>query len=175
MSYILKFMMNGQSQISIHKESYMTEKQDQMASASVASIQTTSSDWFLELLVDVVNGTEIALAMTLNVGGMLVSGEMCSGHKYFEGFAKDLKDGIFGTIPSEASRIEEQFKQLGGIYAKEKRQPQDEHPKPPQYIHLRNARIFHPGGTPIPTNRGVWWRGRLGAIDGFILGSLSIS
>jgi hypothetical protein len=153
----------------------MTEQQDQMASASVPSIQTTSSDWFLELLVNMVNGTEIALPMTLNVSGVVVSGEMCSGHKYFEGFAKDLKDGIFGTTSSEGNRIEEEFKHLGGIYTKEKRQPQDEQPKsPPQYIHLRNARIFHPGGTPIPANRGVWWRGRLGAVDGFILGSLSI-
>ena len=151
----------------------MNQSQSQTNSTS-PSPQLTSSDWFLQMLVEMVNGSEVVFPVTLNVGGVLVSGEMVSGHKYFEGFAKDLKEGMFGTTSENANFVEDQFKKLGSIYIREEQGQDDERKPPPQYIHLRNARIFHPGGTPIPTNRGVWWRGRLEAVDGFILGTLSV-
>jgi hypothetical protein len=46
-------------------------------------------------------------------------------------------------------------------------------PRPlPGFIHLRNAR-FLAGDQMVPTNRPVLWRGRITAVDGFFLGSLS--
>jgi hypothetical protein len=47
---------------------------------------------------------------------------------------------------------------------------------PPNYIHLKEAKFFLPSGAgkPIPANQGVWWRGRLSEVSGFILGSLAI-
>ena len=129
-------------------------------------------DWFLQLLIDICNKTDFSLSITLNVNGLLVTGNLIGGEKYFNGFANDLK---MAGMPAEVTDL---FKQFGDIYIKQKEQKNskkdDETISPPQYIHLENARIFHPGGNLIPTNHGVWWRGRLDAIDGFILGAFSI-
>jgi len=38
-------------------------------------------------------------------------------------------------------------------------------------IHLRNVRVHQAG---LPPMVGVWWRGRLAAVDGFILGRLAV-
>jgi hypothetical protein len=127
-------------------------------------------DWFLRFLVQTVNGTETFYTITLNVGGLLVSGELIGGHKYFEGISDELKKA---GLDNEGAGL---IKSLGDHYIKEREQEQESDSKifkPPVYIHLRNARIFHPGGTLIPTNRSIWWRGRLNAIDGFSLGILS--
>lgn len=153
----------------------MSENQDQSTLVPSLAPQTNNPDWFLQMLVNIVNGSEIAFPITLNVGGVLISGELVSGHKYFEGFAKELKEGMFNVTPGVTSKIEEYFKQFGDIYV-DKKEEADENTKPlPSYIHLGNAHIFNSGGTPIPANRGVWWRGRLEAVDGFILGTLSLA
>ena len=47
-----------------------------------------------------------------------------------------------------------------------------EDPPSPLFLHLNGARTFSPGGHPIPTNRGVWWRGRLDSIDAWSFGEL---
>ncbi len=128
-------------------------------------------DWFLRLLVQTVNGTETFYTITLNVGGLLVSGELIGGHKYFEGISEELKKA---GLDIEGVGL---IKSLGDRYIKEREQEQDSESKtfmPPVCIHLRNARIFHPAGTPIPTSSSIWWRGRLNAVDGFSLGALSV-
>ena len=124
-----------------------------------------------------VNGAELSLPITLNVSGVLISGHMVSGHKYFEGFANDLKNGMYNIKEENAEKFISPFRKLGDIYSTDKREHEDEPDQPrslPKFIHLKDARIFHPNSQPIPANRGVWWRGRLEAIDGFILGILSL-
>lgn len=142
-----------------------------LTASSLSSHHFDNSDWFLQALVKLCNDSEseTTFSITLNVGGILVSGELIGGKHYFNGFANTLKMSEF---PSDAADV---FKDFGEIYTKQREKKEDdkETNPPPQYIHLRNARIFHPGGRPIPTNQGVWWRGRLQAVDGFILGSLS--
>lgn len=142
------------------------------ATSALSSDHSNNSDWFLQILVNTCNNTEISFPITLNVGGLLISGELIGGEKYFNGFINDLKMGGF---PPGAADL---FNKFGDIYNKPNEQEQDKQDDEttplPQYIHLKNARIFHPGGSPIPANRRVWWRGRLEAIDGFILGTLSI-
>lgn len=53
-------------------------------------IPDEGKDWFLQLLVDAVNGTTSEIGLTLQVSGLLVSGTLVSGDKYFEGFAEAL-------------------------------------------------------------------------------------
>lgn len=41
-----------------------------------------------------------------------------------------------------------------------------------QYIHLKDAFVYH-GNSSIPTSgTGVYWRGRIDRVDGFIFGKL---
>lgn len=144
------------------------ENNENLITSSPSSTPQLNSDWFLRFLVDMCNNSETFISITLNVGGVLVSGELAGGEKYFAGFTKDLKAA---GLPIEFADL---FNEFGDIYKTQSEQKeQGESTPPPEYIHLKNARIFHPGGGPIPGNRGVWWRGRLEAIDGFILGVLS--
>jgi len=148
------------------------ENLENLASSAPPVDKFNNSDWLLQKLVNLCNISDSYLSITLNVRGSLISGELIGGEQYFDGFASDLKKG------GMSAEFADFFKKFGGIYTKQKEQikdkKDDETAPPPQYIHLKNAQIFLHGRNPIPTNRGVWWRGRLEAIDGFILGTLSV-
>lgn len=129
-------------------------------------------DWFLQTLVNMANTSKSTglLGITLVTHGFLVSGQLVSGREYFKGFAEDFASGITDT--EDAKSIRETFTKMGDhVYDK---LDNDENPPPPAYIHLNDAKFFHPNGQPIPANTGVRWRGRLSEISGFSLGSLSI-
>lgn len=42
----------------------------------------------------------------------------------------------------------------------------------PQYIHLRDATIFHPAQTKPIQGQPIWWRSPLTAVDGFFIGQV---
>lgn len=133
------------------------------------------SDWFLVMLLNIVNQGTIEFGLTLNVGGSVISGTLISGKKYFSEFAKQFSNAI-GT-PEEASNepsIEESFRKLGDIYdLPEGKQGEElKNQAPVTYIHLRDANVFFKDGT-IPTGVGVFWRGKLSSVDGFSLGNLN--
>jgi len=125
-------------------------------------------DWFLQELVSIVNGEDFRIPITLNVGGFLISGSMVSGHKYFEGFSKDFV-GALGDDEA-ADDIRQSFAKRGDIYTKE---DAEDVQHSPSYIHIENAKFFNTVGGPIPSNKGVWWRGRIREVQGFALGGLS--
>lgn len=125
-------------------------------------------DWYLQVLIDTVNGKDYELPITLFVGGLIVSGNLTSGHKYFQGLGEQLTE-FFGGHSEDTEKAVQYFTSPGKIYAEET----DSEPKsPPQFIHLRQAMVFAPGQTPIP-NGGSWWRGRVASVDAFHFGSLS--
>lgn len=94
------------------------------------------------------------IAITLNVGGILVSGTLISKEIY-------LKEIYKGAI----------WKALDKQTNEQEREPQTER----LYIHLKNSRFYFPGQHPIPKDGdGVLWRGKLSSVDGFILGGLEV-
>jgi hypothetical protein len=107
------------------------------------------------------------LSMTLLVDGFLVSGVMVGGAKYFEAFANDFASGF---VDQElAGKIRGSFSQYAEIYRTDPANPPSQDPT---YVHMKAARFFNTTGNPIPGNRGVWWRGRLSAVSGFMVGTL---
>jgi hypothetical protein len=128
-----------------------------------------NGDWFLQSLINIVNGKDLEIGITLNVGGFLVSGLLVSGHRYFEAFGQEFSSAF--TETDVVQSIKESFSMYGVIYTQER--SQDEDVPPPNYIHLRNAKFFNTNGNPLPGNRGVWWRGRVSEVSGFMLGNLS--
>jgi hypothetical protein len=134
--------------------------------------QAAQTDWFLQTLVRMINNFDMEIGMTLQVSGMLVSGSLVSGKKYFDGFATDFSSP-FSESPETAASIRSSFASYGEVYAKDEENGEDQ--PLPQYIHLKQARFFNTSGNPIPGNTGVWWRGRIGEVGGFSLGSLSAS
>jgi hypothetical protein len=133
-------------------------------------------DWFLQTLVSIANRfkEEVGFGITLFVGGALVSGILVGGRHYFLGFAEEFAAGA--AEDDVKANLEESIGSLTRIYDEPDAAGADdemEHLDPPRYIHLKDARVYAAGSEPVPGNRGVWWRGRLDAVDGFVLGQLS--
>ena len=42
----------------------------------------------------------------------------------------------------------------------------------PSYIHLKNARFFNGQGQSLQEKSGLWWRGRISEVQGFVPGIL---
>lgn len=131
---------------------------------------TAETDWFLQNLVSFANDWGLEMGVTLQVSGMLVSGTLISGVKYFEEFAAQFSGGI-----KNSSELSEQFHQLISSYKEvyDVETTEMNNRLPPNYIHLRNAKFYQPGQKPFPTDHGVLWRGRVSEVGGFNLGSFS--
>jgi hypothetical protein len=126
-------------------------------------------DWFLQNLVSIANSSGMEVVLTLTVGGSIVSGRMISGKKYFDLFA------MASGWPSDSSDlIRETYKKFGETYYTPQTGADDEKWSPPQYIHLQDAFVFSPDGAQLPSSSGILWRGKISAVAGFSLGSLSV-
>lgn len=148
------------------------------------------ADPILQMLVNIVDKTTAAIrkedggsnvprtggasmGITLVVRGAVISGTLISGQEYLTKVGGDIKQGM----ASEGS--EWMLDLLGGTFEKVAAQlydaPGDEGGDVtdglPSFIHLKDARIFTPGQDPFP-QAGMWWRGRLGQVDGFTVGML---
>lgn len=128
-------------------------------------------DWFLQNLVSTANSSGMEVGLTLTVGGSIVSGRMISGKKYFDLFADAMASGWPGD---SSDLIRDTYKKFGETYYAPPTEADDEKWSPPQYIHLQDAFVFSPGGAQLPSSSGILWRGKISAVAGFSLGSLSV-
>ena len=133
------------------------------------------ADWFLAELVRRANEAGLCIGVTLNVGGILVSGTLVGGHRYFEGFAEDV--AAASPDAETAGRARAFFRSPAAMYRSDARGAREvaADPEPLAYVHLEDARFFGGAASPIPRGKGVYWRGKLSAVDGFALGVLDPS
>jgi hypothetical protein len=92
-------------------------------------------------------------SVTLNVGGILITGILISQKLYMQLFM----DGIIQEVLDKA-------KAAGNLP-----DPDGLNENSAEFIHLASARFWLPGHRLDPVN-GVLWRGRIDSVDGFILG-----
>jgi hypothetical protein len=134
-------------------------------------------DYFLQHLVDTVNRNsgKVPLPITLNVGGLMVTGFMVDGKTYYEMFAEEFKRFAGHTIQN-IDEVLTGFRQWGehyvSRYSESETEKDDTHEL--QYIFLKNARYLS-GGKLVPSEGRNLWRGRLSSVDGFSLGVLAYS
>lgn len=153
---------------------------DQQPSITDHDVQP-AVDSFLRALVQLANDSGLSMGLTLFVGGALISGQLVGGLLYFENFGREIENAIRDSSPdvdpAGPAGIGRAFAQWGEMYRLPAGGEEAAHePRPePSFIHLRDARILGPDGRLIPTNGGVWWRGRLTAVDGYSLGVLGQS
>jgi hypothetical protein len=142
--------------------------------AQETALPQAESDWLLAALVNGVNKTGGGLGLTLWVGGTIVSGTVASIADYFEGLAADFASAKGEGAPSMRTLFEKLGAQSREAFeeARSKKDDDDDDVLHVRYIHLSGAHTFSPGGDAIPTGNGVWWRGRLDAIDGWCFGEL---
>ncbi|WYX62419.1 gas vesicle protein [Achromobacter xylosoxidans] len=113
------------------------------------------------------NGGQLkSIGVTLQMGGMLVSGSIVSGAEYFDRFAETFSDSLSDMDTQARQSVRTSLAELGDVF----RLPQPAEPLP-NYIHLVDALFFTADGTPI-AGQPTLWRGRSSAVDGFILGRL---
>jgi hypothetical protein len=121
-------------------------------------------DAFLTRLVEyAIHGVE--LPVTLWVGGRMISGILTSGEHFFADALQAL--GLDEKQPegSNAEMMAADFQQWIDVY-------HEPFSRPPEFIHLKDARTFKGDGNMIPSDKGTMWRGKLSSIDGFHLGAL---
>lgn len=105
---------------------------------------------------------------------MTISGTLIGGKDFFE---KGCKEWTMAWPPVIAQSFENDFKVVTEkIYPVEsvKEDEKEESEIIYEYIHLSDAKIFSPGQAPIPTNKAIYWRGRISEVDGFFLGMLQV-
>jgi hypothetical protein len=125
-------------------------------------------DYLLELFVRMANhNDELELPLTLCVGGLIVTGFLIGGRRYFDLLAEDLVgDAVEGATELRAELRDMTVAKYGS--------PGEDPEQEPVIgiIHLRDAHVIGSAGL-IPSNRGVVWRGRLIEVDGWCIGTLS--
>ena len=120
-------------------------------------------DGYLALLIHLVEGIEKdgsapedeAVEVTLNVGGLLITGTIISRDAFIEGV--ELLRNLFGAAEKGMSEEEKKAMTPGSSR---------------HFIHLKDARFIFPNSDALPQNQGIYWRGRLNRVDGWTLGRM---
>ncbi len=134
---------------------------------------TESHDLFLQWLIRLTDGG-LEMGVTLSVGGLLVTGTLIHRQTYFREFGELLGSTLEGVFsPSLANDIKQSIQSFGEDADGTPGEAESTAPwQPAHYVHLENARMITPGQPGIPTHEGVLWRGKVSAIDGFMLGTI---
>ena len=142
--------------------------------AYIGSPQTVKSewdgrqvDWLLQWLGGFINQTNVHIGITLTVGGNMITGTLIPHSAYFERLAKDMSAPFAASGGDAQKTLHDRI-----IRFNDPVDPGTE--LPIQYIHLDNARV-HTGGNQILPSKGTLWRGKLSAVEGFILGELNVN
>ena len=129
-------------------------------------------DWALEILVKAANTDDtFSPAVVLSVGGAMVGGRLIGGRQFFDGLMAEIKVAR-GEREEGGRTLFELFRQGYGEPPKSDEEAAEQLKAPVSFVHLKDARYFAAGQKPIPANRGVYWRGKLSAVDAFFFGSL---
>lgn len=148
-------------------------------------------DFALAVLVNVVNSTqgkESGPGVTLTVGGLMISGDLIPNWAWFDEVNDELVKATPRTSEEEAygwgvlfTSYRDSIKQMkaeeeAALAAAENLAPRYQEAlqgaDTTAFIHLRDAKVYHPGQRPLPDN-GMHWRGRLSEVSGWSFGKLT--
>jgi hypothetical protein len=125
-------------------------------------------DWLLSLLVNLAN-KKLEAGITLQISGLLVSGQLASEASYLEWISSELTETAAHIFEGTDTKFGEIVPNADELYGSEERSM---YKAVPTFLHLRNAKFYVPGSQQLLPQRGVWWRGRLSEVSGFFLGEL---
>ena len=134
-------------------------------------VPSAQHDWFIQSLVNIANVAPLSFGVTFQVSGLLVSGYLVSGKAYFEAVGQQIIAGLAQNA-ALAGQMRNMFATFDSAYPGD---PSQAERPVPQFVHLQNARFYSTDGTPVPSNEGVWWRGRISEISGIVIGILGVS
>lgn len=145
-------------------------QEDQILPSKEENLVSPDSDFFLMALVELNNLTSLEMSITLFVQGTIIIGKMIGEKTYFEGVSNQLKGAGFPDegINTFIASCQVSEKQPDNSTEKPEISAEKNEPTNRKFIHLKDARVY-PSNSPISTDKGVFWRGRLSQIDGFVL------
>lgn len=142
----------------------------------VAGLETDRPDWLLDIFVKLAT-RDIHIPITLFINGMLVSGEIVTVVQYLEGIGGSLSNATFstGTLvvdDNSLSMVQAAFQTTANALADDYKREIEKQDRitTSGYIHLANAHIFSAAGEALSSGPGVYWRGWLKSVNGFVLG-----
>ena len=139
----------------------------------ISPLPPIEADGLLQLLVSY-SELGIETPITLLAGGMTVSGVIVSAASYMENTGAQLSAALRNHDASLAETVSQSFAQLKQDVEEQSRAADEAGSLTARFIHLKNAKYFIPGQDGLPNNAdGIFWRGRLSAINGFSLGSFT--
>lgn len=122
-------------------------------------------DMFLTRLVEY-SFAGLEIPVTLWVKGRLVTGILTSGKNFFEHALISLNLDGEQSEGSNGEIMAQEFGEWVELYSNPR-----EHA--PEWLHLKGAKTVREDGRMIPYEGGLFWRGRIAAIDGFCLGQMA--
>ena len=135
-------------------------------------IAINENDWLLEEIVNLINGTEKELQITLVTDVVLISGEVVSSHRYLDYTYALLRSRnvipdpeIDKSIPLEKQNISGDILEKRMNFAREKASSKRE-PSTPSFIHIKDVNT---SGGETHSAKSVFWRGSIEKVSGFIL------
>lgn len=125
-------------------------------------------DPMLRAMVAVAERSPLELGITLTIKGLIITGFMVSQETYFNSLIEGL-----GTISQDneiKSSLQEFLSQLKDKLAQNNGSASGQ--VQPNFIHLRNVKIYPSEGRGMPTYGDALWRGHIDSVDGFSLGEM---
>ena len=131
---------------------------------------------FLPELVKVGKAAGFRPAVTLSIGGTLISGELIDGAEYFNELVTETSALPPNDLsPQAAAQLTALFQNFANRYTRPPADPPPQGPVEPEHIHLRNARIRLSDGSDLLAGPKGLWRVRLNAVDAATLGLLPVA
>ena len=135
-------------------------------------------DVFLRVLANYCNEQRAGLSLTVHSGGTIVTGTLISDTEYYNLLAENVRIALPGSESAEAfaGGVEywaglaagpagkEEQEPAGGMETAARRRWRTRH------LHMKAVSIG-PSLEQLSPTQGLLWRGRLGSIDGWMLGS----
>ena len=139
----------------------------------ISPLPPIEADGLLQLLISY-SELGIETPITLLAGGMTVSGVIISAATYMEKTGEQLSAALRSHDAGLAETVFQSFAQLKQDVEELSRAADEAGSLSARFIHLKNAKYFIPGQDGLPNNAdGIFWRGRLNAINGFSLGAFA--
>ena len=114
--------------------------------------------------VELVDKIPISMPLMILSHGFLISGQLVSSRVYVEHLIKMLDKMSDNT--TEDKGWSEKIRSTAEEVLKAKQAMSS------SYLHLEDAKFFHPDRKGIPENNEVVWRGRISEVSGFFFGKL---
>lgn len=147
---------------------------------SMSSAVKPDIDQLFVQYVSAANSGGQSLGVTVDLEGLLITGNLVGVERYYEAvgeaLAGALRERDSGAADELLSGYKEAGKQLREDHVKYEEAVAEgkEDGRGPSFFHMTDARILA-GGRLIPTSKGILWRGKIGAVSGFGIGTLSAS